>query len=228
MSYRVTAIILAAGSGSRMNINVTKQKILIGGESVLRRTVRTFNECSVINSIVVIVRSDEVDFANEELSGFNKVKKIAIGGASRVESARIGFDLAYGSADYVAIHDAARCFVTDEIIKAVVSDAVKYRAATAASLVTDTVKTVDKDGYITGTVDRSKLMMVQTPQVFDAEIYKKAISCAAPEDETITDDNMLVERIGGKVHCTDTGKYNIKLTHKEDLDYATFLLHGEK
>ena len=81
---------------------------------------------------------------------------------------------------------------------------------------------------ICGTVDRNSLMLVQTPQVFRSELYKKALLSADVNDSAITDDNMLVERIGGKIHCTDTGKYNIKLTHKEDLDYADFLLNGEK
>ncbi len=228
MAHRVGAVILAAGSGSRMNLDVTKQKIIIGNESVLRRTVRIFNDCRIINSIVVVVRADEVDFAERELVGFDKVSKITVGGSFRLESAKIGFSFLENSADYVAIHDAARCFVTEKIIEDVVSDAVKYGAATAAAPVTDTVKTVNADGIITGTVERSSLMLVQTPQAFDVQLYKKAISLSAPDDASITDDNMLIERIGGKIHCTNTGKYNIKLTHKEDLDYAHFLLNGEK
>ena len=228
MSYRVAAVILAAGSGSRMKLGVTKQKILLGTESVLHRVVRIFNDCRVINSIVVIVRDDEVDFAKEELKNFDKVQKIAVGGDFRFESAKIGFSLIDENTDFVAIHDAARCFVTGEMIEDVVSDAVKYGAATAAASVTDTVKTVDSDGKIVGTVDRNSLMLVQTPQIFGVELYRKAINSISVYDESITDDNMLVERIGGKIHCTDTGKYNVKLTHKEDLEYAVFLLNGEK
>lgn len=228
MSERVVAVILAAGCGSRMRLGVTKQRIVMGDESVLRRTVRIFNDSSAISSIVVVVRKDEMNFAEEELLCFDKVAKITAGGETRFESAKIGFALAEDFADYVAIHDAARCFVTDEIIKAVVSDAIKFGAATAASAITDTVKTVDSDGMICGTVDRNSLMLVQTPQVFRSELYKKALLSADVNDSAITDDNMLVERIGGKIHCTDTGKYNIKLTHKEDLDYADFLLNGEK
>ena len=228
MSYRVAAVILAAGSGSRMKLGVTKQKILLGTESVLHRVVRIFNDCRVVNSIVVIVRADEVDFAKEELKNFDKVQKIAVGGDFRFESAKIGFSLIDENTDFVAIHDAARCFVTGEMIEAVVSDAVKYGAATAAASVTDTVKTVDSDGKIVGTVDRNSLMLVQTPQIFGVELYRKAINSISVDDESITDDNMLVERIGGKIHCTDTGKYNVKLTHKEDLEYAVFLLNGEK
>ena len=228
MCERVVAVILAAGCGSRMRLGVTKQRIIIGDESVLRRTVRIFNDCSVISSVIVVVRQDEMDFAKSELLDFDKVDKISVGGNSRFESAKIGFDLTEDSFDYVAIHDAARCFVTDEMIKAVVLDAVKFGAATAAACVTDTVKSVDSNGMITGTVDRDSLMLVQTPQVFRTELYKKALFSADINDDTITDDNMLVERVGGKIHCTDTGKYNIKLTHREDLDYADFLLNGEK
>lgn len=227
MSYRVAAVILAAGSGSRMKLDVTKQKLIVAGESVLHRTVRIFNNCPIINSIVVVVKNDEVDFAKEELCGFSKVKKITVGGATRSESAKIGFSFAEENSDFVAIHDAARCLVTEKIINAVVLDAVKYGAATAASEVTDTVKSVDSEGNITGTVDRGGLMLVQTPQVFKTELYKKALQSYDSYDVSMTDDNMLVERIGGKIHCTNTGKYNIKLTHKEDLDLAIFLLNGE-
>lgn len=228
MCKRVAAVILAAGSGSRMNLGVTKQRILLGNESVLRRTTRIFNSCSAISSIIVVVRADELDFATGELVGLEKVRKIAVGGDTRFESAKIGFNLVYGEADYVAIHDAARCFITDKMITAVVSDAVKYGAATASAKVTDTVKAVDAEGNITGTVNRDELMLVQTPQVFSTELYKEALMNNNRENLSVTDDNMLVEQIGGKIHCTDTGKYNVKLTHQEDLNYAVFLLNGEK
>ena len=228
MNERVTAVILAAGSGSRMKLGVTKQKIIIGNESVLHRTVRIFNSCSAISNIIVVVRADEIDFAKGELSEFSKVQNIVAGGSCRFESAKIGFAFVDKSADYVAVHDAARCFVTDGIIKDVVKDAVKFGAATASAPITDTVKSIDSEGNITSTVDRCGLMMVQTPQIFSVELYKKAISNESKNAENITDDNMLVEAIGGKIHCTDTGKYNIKITHKEDLQYAEFLLNGEK
>ena len=227
MKFSVTAIILAAGSGSRMNLDVTKQRIMVGEESVLRRSVRIFNECPDIDSIVVVARSDEMAFANSAVSGFEKVSFVVSGGNTRAESAAIGFSKISETSEYVAIHDAARCFVTSEMISAVINDAKIYGAATASAKVTDTVKRIDADFNITETVNRNELMLVQTPQVCRSDMYKKAIKDAGTLYENFTDDNMLLENIGVFPHCTDTGKNNIKITTKEDLAYADFLFNGE-
>ena len=227
MNDFVTAVVLAGGSGSRMKLNITKQRIVIGNESVLRRTVKVFDKCDSIDSIIVVVREDEVDFAKAELSDMKKVSSVTAGGKTRLESAKKGFDLVNKSTDYVAIHDGARCFVTENIIKAVLDDAKKYGAATASSTLTDTVKKVDGNMDILSNVDRNTLMAVQTPQIFRADLYEKAIGNIDLSDAEVTDDNMLMERIGITVHCTDTGKNNIKLTVPEDISYAEFLLNGE-
>lgn len=223
----VTAVILAGGSGSRMQLNTTKQKLLIDGVSVLYRTVKAFDTCDEIKSIVVVVRTDEIEFAKSETLDFKKVKKIVVGGTCRAESAKNGFVSIDWETDIVAIHDCARCFITEDMIKAVIRDAKVYGAATASYRVTDTVKLVDGDGNVVSTLDRNNIYLVQTPQAFKYELYKKAINSSDVFDASITDDNMMLERIGVKVHCTDTGKENIKLTVKEDLKYAAFLLKEE-
>ena len=224
MNGNVTAVILAAGSGSRMQLHTTKQKLIINGVSVLRRTAKAFEFCDDIDSIVIVVRSDEIEFVKSEISDFKKVKKIIVGGACRAESAKLGFLSIDWDSDIVAIHDSARCFIKDEMIKAVIRDAKAYGAATASYRVTDTVKHVDCDGKVVSTLDRNNIYLVQTPQAFKYDLYKKAIECVDVCDASITDDNMLLEKVGVKVHCTNTGKENVKLTVKEDLDYAEFLL----
>ena len=226
MNTSVCAVILAAGSGSRMKLDITKQKILLGKESVLHRTVRIFQGCESIDSIIVVCRADEIDFAKEETSKFSKVREIVVGGETRFESARLGFLAIPENSDYVAIHDAARCFVSSDMISAVVLDAKKYGAATASAEVTDTVKSVDADNRISATVDRDTLVLVQTPQIFRTDLYKKAVE-AYDGRINVTDDNMLVELIGVKPYCTDTGKRNIKITTVEDLNFANYLLNGE-
>ncbi len=227
MKERVTALILAAGSGSRMNLNITKQQIKISDESVLRRSVRAFQECPDVDSIIIVTRADEIDFARSEASEMSKVSMITVGGKTRALSAYRGF-LAIGEGcDIVAIHDAARCLVTPDMISAVLNDAATYGAATASSLVTDTIKSVDSTAKIMGTIPRSSLRAVQTPQAFRTDIYKKAVESADLSDPSLTDDNMLVERIGYSVHCTDTGKYNIKITTPDDLLYVNYILNGE-
>ena len=228
MKERVSAVILSAGNGSRMKLNnITKQELIIGGETVLHRTVSIFNSVEEISEIVVVVRYDQLDFAREELASFDKVSSIVVGGYTRFESAKIGFSSISDMAEYVAIHDVARCFITEDMIRLVISDAVKYGAATAASAVTDTVKLIDGEGCVKGTVNRDTVVTVQTPQIFNTNLYREALASVV-DTSRITDDNMLLEAIGVGVHCTLTGKGNIKLTTEEDIRYANYLVDMEK
>ncbi len=222
--YNVAAVILAAGSGTRMNINTTKQQLLIDGKTVLRRSLEAFDACPQITSITVVVREGEEDFAKEQIFGLGKVEDIVVGGKTRAESARIGFSAIPKNSDFVAIHDAARCLITPEAISSVVADAVAYGAATASARVTDTVKLVDTSGFVTDTPDRDYVMLATTPQIFKTDIYSSALDKVGSTDSAVTDDNMLVERAGYKVFCTDTGRENIKITHAGDVEYAEFIL----
>lgn len=224
MNTHVTAIILAAGSGTRMNMNVTKQKLIIGNETVLHRSVRVFNSCGDIDSIIVVARADEIDFVKAEVSEFDKVIGVTVGGKSRVESAMRGFELVGDKTDFVAIHDSARCFISVEMISKVISDAKIYGAATASAKITDTVKEVNEESDILKTIPRDRLVSVQTPQIFQRELYEKAIRGVDLYDSTVTDDNSLLERIGVFPHCTETGKNNIKITTQDDIAFANFLL----
>ncbi len=224
----VSAVILAAGSGTRMNTDITKQKIIIGSESILHRSVRAFSEAQSVSSVIVVVRQDEVEFASKELSDLPKIKNIVCGGKTRFDSARIGFTYAESISEYVAVHDAARCLITPDLIDKVAYDAYIYGAATASTLVTDTVKKVNREGFITKTEDRNELRLAQTPQIFKKDLYRKALENIEAYTVNITDDNMILENSGIKVYCTETGKINIKITTKEDLLYANYLLKGEK
>ena len=222
--YNVSAIILAAGSGTRMNAETTKQQLLVAGKTVLRRSLEAFEACGDITSIVVVTRDGEEKFAKEQSWGISKVCNIVIGGKTRAESAKIGFEAIATNTDLVAIHDAARCLITPDGISSVISDAITHGAATASMRVTDTVKLVDGRGFVSGTPDRNFVMLATTPQVFKVDLYKTALAAANVSDSAITDDNMLVERAGYKVFCTDTGKENIKITQAGDLEYAEFIL----
>lgn len=222
---RVTAVLLAAGVGSRMNSEKTKQTILLCGESVLHRCVRAFERAPSVDDIVVVCRADEVSFAKAETADFAKVSSVVVGGRSRAESAKIGF-LASGADGVVLIHDVARCLITVADIEAVTDSALKYGAASSAGYVTDTVKEVDSYGKISKTVPRERLLTVQTPQAFSAELYEHALQSA--DLESITDDNMLLERIGVSVHPVITSKYNIKITTKEDLAFAEYLIKKQE
>ena len=220
----VTAVILAAGSGSRMGSVITKQRMTIHGESILRHTVRAFQSADEVDSIVIVSREDEIEWAKDELrSDFNKIKSIVVGGKTRAESAYIGFSSVSNDADFIAIHDGARCLVTPGMIDSVIRAAYIHSAATAASAVSDTLKKAGESGIITDTISRSGMYCAQTPQVFSRELYGKATQ-GVDFTETITDDNMLIERIGGGVFAVETGRENIKITTPEDIGYAEYIL----
>ena len=222
----VSAIILAAGCSSRMGGSITKQQMSILGESVLSRSVRAVCECDLIDEIIVVCRKEEIDWVVRELDNFDKVCVILPGGKSRSESASIGFCATSYDADYIAVHDAARCLITKKNIEDVVRAAFIHGAATASTLVTDTVKRLDSAGHIAETVDRRYLVCAQTPQVFERKIYNEALALYEDSDNTddVTDDNMLVERCGYKVYPVETGKNNIKITTPEDIGFAEYLL----
>lgn len=224
----VTAVILAAGSGSRMGGEITKQRIQIGGESILRHTVRAFELAEGIDSIVIVSRADEIAWAKEELNNdFSKVKTVIAGGKSRAESAYLGFSAVDSHTDFVAIHDGARCLVTPDMINAVVRTAYETSAASAASKMTDTLKKVGEDGYVTNTLSRDSIYSAQTPQVFSYELYDRATR-GIDLSEIMTDDNMLVERIGGRVYAVETGRENIKITTPDDIGYAEYILERRR
>lgn len=219
----VTAIILAGGSGTRMASDTTKQRMSLGGISVLRRTALAFEACSAISEIIVVVKNGEIDFAEQELRDLGKLTKVVVGGEDRASSARNGFAAVSDACDFVAIHDAARMLITPEDIERVVLTAIRTGAASAVSKVYDTVKTVDVPGVITGTADRDYLRFAQTPQVFRRDIYQAALEASGGSDG-ITDDNMLVELTGTKISAVVLEGENIKITTPKDFRYAEFLL----
>ncbi len=225
---RVCAVLLAGGSGTRMNLDCTKQRLIIKGESLLSRAVRAFEKCADITDIILVVKAEDMDFALSETSGkFSKLRRVVEGAKSRALSAKNGFSAIDFPCDFVAVHDVARCLVKPEMITKVVLDAEKYGAASASSLVTDTVKGISPEGFALSTVNRNELRFAQTPQIFKYEFYLRALREVNIDDSSITDDNMLMERLGIPVFMTDTGKANIKITHAEDIGYAEYLLGDE-
>lgn len=201
--------------------DIPKHMMSVGGDTVIRHTVRAFENAESIDSIAVVCSTEYSAEIKRQLSEFSKVKHIVYGGDNRMESAINGFRAVSEYADMVAIHDGARCLVTAEMIDRVVGCAMEFGCATAGTAVTDTVKYTE-DGKILKTVPRENLYLAQTPQVFDKELYMRAIS-SVDTSAHITDDNSLLEKIGVTVRCVDTGKTNIKLTTKDDLLYAEFL-----
>ncbi len=221
---RFTAIILAAGCGSRMAKDKTKQMMLVGGETVVGRSIRAFDECPDIDDIIVVSRPDEIDRLNGDIClPFSKVTKVVCGGKTRAESAKLGFAAIADDCTHIAIHDAARCLIEPYMISKVAKAAIDNGAATAVSSVTDTVKRISQDGFVESTVPRNNLVLATTPQAFEVEIYKKALE-SGYADESVTDDNMLVEGLGIKIAAVNLGNENIKITTSSDIDVAEYIL----
>ncbi len=214
-----SAIIVAGGSSLRMGGDRTKQMMLICGMPVVVHTLLAFEKCDMINEIIVVAKEDEIPIYSETAKkyGIKKLARTVSGGKTRQESALYGFDATSPDADFVAIHDAARCLITDDDICRVLDAAIKYGAASASVSVSDTVKIVDKNGFSTRTEDRNFVKLAQTPQIFGRNLYCAAAYTAKEEGFEATDDNMLAERIGYKVKMVETRKDNFKITFPEDI-----------
>lgn len=216
MSKYTSAVILAAGQGNRFGSEVKKQYAFVCGIPCIVHSMKAFEACPLIDEIVLVGDKEALSsLANEY--GIKKFSTAVDGGDTRQISALRGFDAVNEKCSYVAIHDAARCLVTPEIIEKTIRAAYKYRAAAAAHNCEDTVKICDKDGTVKNTVDRSTVWTVQTPQVFEADMYRVGAYMAKKDGAEVTDDCMLCERLGFKVRMVECGRSNIKLTSPDDL-----------
>jgi 2-C-methyl-D-erythritol 4-phosphate cytidylyltransferase len=231
---KTVAVILAAGSGSRMNSDVKKQYMEIGGKPLIYYSIKAFEE-SVIDDIVLVVSRGDVDYVKKEIVEkfhFDKVTAVVEGGLARYHSVRLGLQAADPVCDYAFIHDGARPFVTRDIIMRALQEVKTYRACVVGMPAKDTIKIADEKGFAATTPDRNLMWTIQTPQVFAykmiLELYQKL-----DRDEgdlmangiNITDDAMVVE------YYTDTkiklveGSYdNIKITTPEDIAVAEAIL----
>ncbi len=216
------AVIVAAGSASRMK-GIDKVMAELGGEPILRRTVRAFEECDAIREIVIVTREDLIGNVMELCSQFSKVTAVVAGGADRPESVRNGLEMLSPKVRLAAIHDGARPLVTASVIDRTVRTAHCYGAAAPGVPVKDTVKLVD-GGLVKETPERSRLQAIQTPQVFDIDLLKGALEKAKKDSAPITDDCSAVERLGMSVRIVEGDERNIKVTTPMDLKIAGALL----
>lgn len=228
MTYKTSAIIVAAGTGTRMNLPVNKQFIEIGGIPVLARTLECFNKCDLINEIILVVNNEFVDFTENQIVkkyDISKVKCIISGGIDRGESVRNGLDNLSGNVEYVAVHDGARPFISSDIIERCILDAKTFGASCTAVKAKDTIKQSDKDGFIEFTPDRNMLWQIQTPQVFEKDLLVRAYEKSKKEGYKGTDDSSLVELLGHRVKLTLGSYDNIKITTVEDLTIGEAIIN---
>ena len=221
LEKKVSAVLVAAGSSTRMGFD--KLSFDLGGETVLHRSIRAFAQCPLVDEIILVAGSNRA-FAQQQAADCAKPVCVVVGGATRAESAKNGVLAASGT--LVAVHDAARPFVSQQVITAALEAAARCGAAAPAVPVKDTIKaavrgsgkTVPGSCFVHATPDRSTLYAVQTPQCFDRAAYLAALEeLDAEKARLVTDDCSLFELTGRPVQLTQGDYANLKITTREDL-----------
>lgn len=219
------AVIVAAGSASRMG-GIDKVMAPLGGEPMILRTVRTFQNCGAIKEIVIVTREDLILPITELCGGFDKVRAVVRGGDSRQASVKLGLSAFTDKMELAAVHDGARPLVSEAVIDRTIRAAHTYGGAAPAVSVKDTIK-VFEGGFIASTPDRETLRAVQTPQVFDLDLLRGALEKADKDGAAVTDDCSAVERLGLKIRLVEGEERNLKVTTPIDLKIAEMLLEEE-
>jgi 2-C-methyl-D-erythritol 4-phosphate cytidylyltransferase len=222
----VSAIIVAAGKGTRMGPNVDKLFLQLNGRPVVAHTWQRFDEAACIDEIVLVVRDGmQSAFAEvAELYKFKKQFRLTRGGKERQDSVWNGLEAVAPGTNIVAIQDAARPCVSPALISATIDAAHKVGAAVAAQPVTDTIKESADGKLIERTLDRSRLWAVQTPQTFQIDVIRRALREARQSGISLTDDTAACELIKQPVQLVLSSEPNPKVTRPEDLPYVEFVL----
>ena len=225
---KISAVIVAAGNGARMGTDCPKQFLTVFDKPIIAYTLQKFCDCDYVDSIVLVTQSDYIPLCRRICTsyGFDKVKVITEGGATRRESVANGLAQLPDDCEYVMIHDGARPLIDADMLEKSVTAAIENGAAAVGVRVKDTIKYSDDGKYITQTVDRSRLWQIQTPQMFEKNLIVGCHDRAARENIDATDDCMLAEKCGVKVAIVE-GKYeNIKITSPADLYIMQGLLES--
>lgn len=221
-----SAIIVAAGSGLRMNSSVPKQFLTLGGKTVLYHTLQKFLKTPAISEIIVVVAPEMTDSELLRISlppSSSKPIRIVVGGKRRQDSVYNGLRAVDPKAAIVSIHDAVRPFICPETVSTAIDLCSQYDGVIVATPTTNTLKEVH-DHLIVKTVSRELIWQAQTPQTFRLEILLQAYEQAYHNGATVTDDAGLVERIGVKIRVIEGDSWNIKITSRQDLILAQSIL----
>ena len=221
-------VIVAAGSSMRMG----SDKILaaLNDMPVLARTLSVFQNCDLVDEIVVVTRAEILETVADLCKNydFGKVTKVLLGGKTRTESALAGVSAVSTTASLIGIHDGARPLVTEDLVARTILAAKEHRSAIPVIPSTDTLKLVEEDGFVSGTLDRSRVFRVQTPQVFSAVLIKGALSNAVARNISLTDDSTAMEAMNVKTFTVPGETENLKLTSPEDMAVAESILRRRR
>jgi 2-C-methyl-D-erythritol 4-phosphate cytidylyltransferase len=225
---KATAIVLAAGDGRRLGGDTPKAYLPIAGRPLVLRTLDRMFAASSVGTVVLVVAAEHRARCESLLRSDAGIKDqrwlLQTGGATRQESAKRGLERVGSDVEIVLIHDAARPFVFVGLIDRCVEAAVQKAAVVVGLPVRDTIKAVSPQQWIQSTPDRRDLWEIQTPQAFRRELIASAHEHAAREGARVTDDAMVVERIGTPVYVLEGERTNFKITVPEDVWLAETLI----
>lgn len=226
MQDAVAAIIAASGQGQRMETGVRKQYLFLEGVPVLARAVNLFVSHETVIQVIVVIPPGDDGYARKILKSFCPMEKLVFveGGKRRQDSVFNGLQAVLPEAGLICIHDGARPLVSKELVEAVFEAAAEWGAAIPVIPVTDTLKELDYNGLIKGTIRRDSLRRAQTPQVFRHELIREAYHKALVLGVEATDDAYLLELLGETVFAVPGDPANIKITCPQDLLIASALL----
>lgn len=222
----VSAIIPAAGQGSRMKKAVNKQYLTLKGKPILSYTVDIFEDCPLIDEIIVVVNPEEFELCKKQVLQRRQYKKIRLtaGGMTRQESVFAGLKAANPKCSMAIIHDGARPLLSPAVLRRCIEETNLHHATVAAVPAKNTIKVIDEDKKVKYTPDRAALYEVHTPQTFDYDLIMDAHSRAFQEGYTGTDDASLAEHYGYSVKIVRDQYHNIKITTPEDLLIAEAII----
>jgi 2-C-methyl-D-erythritol 4-phosphate cytidylyltransferase len=232
----ITAILPAAGLGTRMGAETPKQFLELDGAPITILSLRRIASCELVTDIIVATRADNVAQLDARIAQekFKQRVRVVRGGDSRQESVAKALELVPDDTEIVLVHDAVRPFVTREQIARVIEEARKTRAAILGIPAMDTVKEVKRASLpedvalITATIPRERVVLAQTPQAFSTKLLKEAFAQAQADGVTASDEAGLIERLGYDVHVVLGSERNIKITKPADMDLARFYLERER
>ena len=225
---QVIAVIPAAGSGIRMGLSRAKQFVDLCGKPVLAVTLNHFQECDLVDKTVVVIPHGDVDYCLREIVdryGLTKVFKVIAGGERRQDSVRRGVEAVANCCRWVLIHDGVRPLVTSGLLARVIKAARRFRAVITGLPIKETVKEIDSQGGVLRSIDRRRLWLIQTPQIFRWEDINLGHQQALIHGwEEAPDDAFLIEKMEIPVKIIEGEEQNIKVTTPQDLELARFII----
>jgi len=232
---RITAILPAAGLGTRMGVETPKQFLELGGEPLVIFTLRRLAACAAITDFILATRADELSFLEDRVSKarIGRPARVVHGGETRQQSVANALAQVAPDTEIVLVHDAVRPFVTTEQIERLIAEARERGAAILGIPAIDTVKEVKRErlpedvARITATIPRERIVLAQTPQAFRYALLREAFARAEQDGVTASDEAALVERIGQDVYVVLGSERNLKITRPADMDLARFYLEQE-